>query len=118
MLDLRKLQTFQVAAATSNFTRAAAQLGVCQSSVTVHIKALEEELGVPLFERCRSSKQVRLTEMGRQMLEYSRRLLMLAEETTASIRRLATKGSLTVGHSDAASSDKLPAGQNFDSEFG
>lgn len=91
MLDLRKLQTFQVAAATSNFTRAAAELGCCQSSVTVHIKALEDELGVSLFERCRFTKKVRLTEMGRQMLEYSYKLLALAEETTAAIRRRATK---------------------------
>ena len=44
MLDLRKLQTFQVAAATNSFTRAAAELGCCQSSVTVHIRALEDEL--------------------------------------------------------------------------
>jgi DNA-binding transcriptional LysR family regulator len=91
MLDLRKLQTFQVAAATSNFTRAAAELGCCQSSVTVHIKALEDELGVPLFERCRFTKTVKLTEMGRQMLEYSHKLLKLAEETTAAIRRHAAK---------------------------
>lgn len=87
MLDLRKLQTFQVAAATSNFTRAAAELGCCQSSVTVHIKALEDELGVTLFERCRFTKQVRLTEMGRQMLEYSQKLLTLANEATLSIRQ-------------------------------
>ena len=83
MLDLRKLQTFQVAAATNNFTRAAAELGCCQSSVTTHIKALEDELGGPLFERCRSSKTVILTEVGRRVLDYAGRLLALAEETKA-----------------------------------
>jgi DNA-binding transcriptional LysR family regulator len=51
--------------------------------VTVHIKALEDELGVPLFERCRSSKTVILTDVGRQVLEYAGRLLALAEETKA-----------------------------------
>jgi DNA-binding transcriptional LysR family regulator len=86
MLDLRKLKTFQVAAATSNFTRAAAELGVCQASVSTHIKALEEELGVPLFERCRFPNSVRLTDMGRQMLEYSHKLLSLASEVTLVIR--------------------------------
>ena len=91
MLDLRKLQTFQVAAATSNFTRAAAELGCSQSSVTVQIKALENELGVSLFERCRFTKKVKLTEMGRQMLEYSHKLLKLAEEATAAIRRQAAR---------------------------
>jgi LysR family glycine cleavage system transcriptional activator len=91
MLDLRKLQTFRVAAATSNFTRAAAELGCCQSSVTVHIKALEDELGVPLFERCRYTKKVTLTRVGRQMLEYSHKLLSLAEEATATLRQPAVQ---------------------------
>jgi DNA-binding transcriptional LysR family regulator len=90
MLDLRKLQTFRVAAATRNFTRAAAELGCCQSSVTVHIKALEDELGVPLFERCRSSRTVILTAVGRQTLEYASRLLTLAEEAKAAIHSAAT----------------------------
>src|SRR5258706_9354012 len=85
MLDLRKLQTFQVAAATNSFTRAAAELGCCQSSVTVHIKALEDELGGPLFRRCRSSKTVVLTEMGRRVLDYAGRLLALAEEAKAAV---------------------------------
>jgi DNA-binding transcriptional LysR family regulator len=89
MLDLRKLQTFRVAAATRSFTRAAAELGCCQSSVTVHIKALEDELGVPLFERCRSSKTVVLTPVGRRTLEYARKLLALAEETKAAVHSAA-----------------------------
>jgi DNA-binding transcriptional LysR family regulator len=89
MLDLRKLQTFQVAAATNSFTRAAAELGCCQSSVTVHIRALEDELGVPLFERCRSSKTVVLTEVGRQALDYAGRLLALAEETKVAVHSAA-----------------------------
>jgi|SRR5690242_5372258 DNA-binding transcriptional LysR family regulator len=85
MLDLRKLHTFRVAAATRSFTRAAAELGCCQSSVTVHIRALEDELGVPLFERCRSSKTVVLTAIGRRVLDYAGRLLALAEETKAAV---------------------------------
>ena len=56
MLNLRKLQTFRVVADTHNFIRAAAQLGCCQSSVTTHIQALERELGVLLFDRCRRSR--------------------------------------------------------------
>jgi DNA-binding transcriptional LysR family regulator len=85
MLDLRKLQTFQVAAATGNFTRAAAELGCCQSNVTVHIQALEDELGVALFERCRSTKTVVLTETGRRALDYAGRLLALEEEAKAAL---------------------------------
>ena len=81
MLDLRHLETFRVVAVTNNFTRAAAELGCCQSTVTTHIMALERELGVSLFIRNRFSKTVLLTEEGRQALEYARRVLALVDET-------------------------------------
>jgi len=81
MLDLQHLETFRVAAVTRNFTRAAAALGICQSTVTTHIMALERELGAALFTRNRFSKTVALTEEGRQALEYAGRLLALVDET-------------------------------------
>ena len=81
MLDLQHLKTFRVAAFTNNFTRAAAMLGYCQSTVTTHIMALERELGAVLFIRDRFSKTVVLTEEGRHALEYAGRLLALANET-------------------------------------
>ena len=73
MLDLLKLKTFQAAAATNNFTRAAAELGYSQSKVTTHIQALESELGAPLFDRV--GRNVILTEVGRRTLEYANRLI-------------------------------------------
>jgi DNA-binding transcriptional LysR family regulator len=81
MLDLQHLKTFRAVAVTSNFTRAAAVLGYCQSTVTTHIMALERELGAALFIRNRFSKTVVLTEEGRQALEYAGRLLALVDET-------------------------------------
>ena len=80
IFDMRQLHTFRVVAMTRNFTRAAAEMGCCQSTVTVHIRALERELGVSLFERNRCSKKVALTEEGRRALEYAERLLALANE--------------------------------------
>ena len=80
MLDLQHLETFCVVTHTSNFTRAAARLGCCQSTVTMHIRALERELGAPLFVRDRSSKTVILTEVGRRVLQYAGRLVALAKE--------------------------------------
>ncbi|MBZ5676885.1 MAG: LysR family transcriptional regulator [Acidobacteriia bacterium] len=80
ILDMRQLHTFRVVAITKNFTRAAAELGCCQSTVTVHIRALERELGISLFERNRSSKRVVLTDEGKRALEYAQRLLALANE--------------------------------------
>ncbi|HEY3440134.1 MAG TPA: LysR family transcriptional regulator [Paludibaculum sp.] len=78
--------TFQVVAETHNFTRAAMTLGYSQSGVTMQIKALERELGTMLFERCRFSRRVELTDEGRLTLDYARRLLTLADETKAAVR--------------------------------
>jgi len=83
MLDLQQLETFRVVAVTSNFTRAAAQLGYHQSTVTFHIKSLERELGVRLFERHRFSRTIAMTEVGRRIFEYAERLLALAAEAKA-----------------------------------
>lgn len=85
ILDMRQLHTFRVVAMTRNFTRAAVELGCCQSTVTVHIQALERELGVSLFERDRSAKTVVLTDEGKRVLEYTQRLLALANEVNAAV---------------------------------
>lgn len=83
---LERLATFRVVASTGHFTSAAVQLGYSQATVTVHIKALESQLGVTLFERCRFSRDIVLTEAGRRALEYAVRLLALAEETKMALR--------------------------------
>ena len=87
MFELRQLQTFRMVALTSNFNRAAAQLGCSQSNVTFHIRSLERELGALLFQRHRFSKGATLTEVGRRTLEYADRLLALAEEVQATVQR-------------------------------
>jgi DNA-binding transcriptional LysR family regulator len=85
LIDLIKLKTFLVVAATNSFTLAAARLGYSQSSVTTHIQILERELGVSLFDRM--AKRVTLTEVGCQLAGYAQRLLDLAEEARDSIRK-------------------------------
>ncbi len=59
MMELRQLNTFRTVATTLNFTRAAEALNYVPSNVTMQIKALEEELGVRLFDRL--GKQLVLT---------------------------------------------------------
>lgn len=85
LLDLQKLETFLVVATTRNFTRAAIVLGYSQSSVTMHVKAIEKELGVLLFERHRFSRDVVLTEAGCRTVEYAKRLLALADEAMVAV---------------------------------
>lgn len=84
-MELRQLTIFRAVARMQNFTRAATSLNYVQSNITAQIHALEEELGVRLFDRL-GGKQVVLTDAGRHLLEYAERLLDLAEEAQATVR--------------------------------
>ena len=50
-MELKNLRTFQAVVDQGSYQKAADALGYTQSTVTVHIQQLEEELGVPLFQR-------------------------------------------------------------------
>lgn len=82
-MEFRHLDTFRTVAAELSFTRAAARLGYVQSAVTSHIKALEDELGVRLFDRL--GRRIVLTHAGSQLLDYAGRILQLADEAAAMI---------------------------------
>jgi len=73
MIDLIKVETFLRAAETLSFSETAKQLHMSQPSVSHQIKILEQELGVTLFER--SGAGLRLTEAGRILMPWARRLL-------------------------------------------
>jgi LysR family transcriptional regulator, cyn operon transcriptional activator len=77
-MEIWQLRTFRVIAETLNFTRASEKLNLTQSAVSHQIKALEEELGEPLFIRAKSG--VILTRAGKITLEYAKRILAEAEE--------------------------------------
>ena len=102
---LERLATFRVVASTGHFTSAAVQLGYSQATVTVHIKGLESQLGVTLFERCRFSRNISLTDAGRRALEYAVKLLALAEET-----KMALKGAAPLDENDARIASINPNG--------
>ena len=76
-MELSQLRTFRVVAETLNFTRAAERLYLTQSAVSYQIKALEQELGEPLF--IRGKKGVRLSRAGQAALEHAVRMLDEAE---------------------------------------
>lgn len=77
-MELWQLRTFRVIAETLNFTKAAETLSLTQSAVSHQIKALESELGEPLF--IRAKRGVILTSAGKIALEYAIRILDEAEE--------------------------------------
>ena len=72
-MELYQLRTFLTVAELGNLTQAAVVLHLSQPAVTAQIKALEEELGLPLFERVDGG--VTLTRAGSHLLDEARELL-------------------------------------------
>lgn len=92
-----QLRAFHAVATEGGFTRAAAALHVSQPTLSGQVKALEEAYGVRLFER--RGRRVEPTELGRALLEITRRLFTLeteAEQLLAAARGL-RRGHLRIG---------------------
>ncbi|RIW32036.1 LysR family transcriptional regulator [Bacillus salacetis] len=77
-MELNWLRTFITAAHYTNFRKASEVLFISQPSVTVHIKQLEKELGVSLFDR--EGRTLKLTEAGRIYLNHAQKLIGFYEE--------------------------------------
>src|SRR5215469_6624444 len=95
-MELRHLRYFVAVAEIENVSRAATQkLHVAQPSLSRQIRDLENEVGVPLFER--TAKSVRLTDAGRAFLGEARAILKLADDAVLKARDVAGKQELLVG---------------------
>ena len=106
-MEIRLLKTFLAAASLLNFTKAAEQLGYAQSTITGQIQALEEELGIMLFERF--GKQINLTKEGEALYTYAAQILKLSDEAKDLISSsLTPKGSLTIGTAESLCIHRLP----------
>ncbi|MEV5575539.1 LysR family transcriptional regulator [Spirillospora sp. NPDC052269] len=77
-MELRQLRVFEAVVRHGTVTDAAVALDLAPSSVSARIRALEESLGVPLFDR--TARGMRLTPSGERMLSWSRRLLDDADQ--------------------------------------
>ena len=99
-VTFRQLRVFNAVARHLSFAKAAETLHVSAPAVTMQIKELEAEVGMPLFER--QGRKVSLTTSGEYMLVYTRKMLALlkdAEDAAARLQRIQT-GKLTIGMVD------------------
>lgn len=78
-MEFRNLYSFLRVAELGSFTKAAAELGYAQSTITTHIQQLEQEVGTPLFEHI-GRRQISLTAYGSQMIPYVHEILRLQEQ--------------------------------------
>jgi DNA-binding transcriptional LysR family regulator len=83
-MELSQLRTFREVAEALSFTRAAQKLNMTQSAVSHQIKALERELGEPLFIRAKGG--VHLSDAGHLALSYAERILEEADALRERIR--------------------------------
>ena len=96
-LTLRQLQIFVAAAKNLSFARTAEELHLTPPAVSMQLKQLEENIGLPLFER--SGREVRLTAAGGLFVHHAARILGEIKDTEFSLQSLldAETGQITVG---------------------
>lgn len=83
-MDLTDLKTFEAVARLGSMNKAAVELNTVQSNVTARIRALEEDLGLALFER--HARGVVTTPAGQRMMPFVGRIAKLVEDARAAAR--------------------------------
>jgi len=96
-VTFRQLRVFEAVARHLSYTQAAQELHLSQPAVSMQIKQLEENVGLPLFEQI--GKKIYLTEAGHEMFHYSRSIAGQLAEAEEVIQQL--KG-VHRGHLDIA----------------
>ncbi len=107
MLDFR-LKVFQSAARNLSFTKAANQLLITQPAITKHIKELESEFEVKLFDRI--GNKLALTQAGKILLSYTDHIFSLHNELKFELSQLkgGFEGSLRLGASTTIAQYVIP----------
>lgn len=108
MIENFRLRVFRAVAEHLNFSRAAEELLLTQPAVTQQIKLLEEELGVPLFDR--SGGRIALTAGGAALLPFAETIRALGEEALAAVAGAYGQqgGELSIGASQTIGQYLLP----------
>lgn len=96
-MDFKQIQTFLQVAEVGSFTKAAEILSLSRSMVSIHIKQLETQLGVILFNR--NTRQVALTDAGKSFYQDCRQIKKSYEEAVEKIQQSETmlSGTLRLG---------------------
>ena len=106
-MEIRHLKTFKTIVDLGGFTKAAEHLGYAQSTITFHIKSLEEELGKPVFDRI--GKKVILTETGKFLLPNAIKMLNIYKDLKeVSSGNGEIKGELVISAPEALLIYRLP----------
>lgn len=95
-VTLRQLRVFEAVARHLSYTKASRELHLSQPAVSMQVRQLEDELGLPLFEKL--GKQTELTEAGRELYHYScgiNRSLQEMEEVMESLKGV-SRGRLNI----------------------
>src|SRR4029453_11329274 len=109
-MDLAALRIFRAVVREGGVTRAAERLNRVQSNVTTRIRQLEDELGVALF--IRDGKRLHLAPAGQVLLDYSERLLSLADEARLAVQDSKPRGIFRLGAMESTAAVRLPAALN------
>ena len=106
-MEVRQLQIFCALADELNFTRTAERVHTVQSNVTTQIKALEEELGTPLFDRL--GRRVTLTDAGRRFQPFAFQALTAMEQGQRAMQAGSEpSGPLRIGAPESVLTYRLP----------
>ncbi|MFV9475101.1 LysR substrate-binding domain-containing protein [Advenella sp. RU8] len=94
-LDLGLLRTLVTVEKTNTFSGAAEALFKTQSAVSQQMQRLEEQMGYPLFQK--RGRHRELTQQGKQLAEYARRLLAINDEVLRTVGRQQMEGHIRFG---------------------
>jgi len=106
-LDIRQLRTLIAVAEYRTFASAGDAIGLTQSSVSLHIKALEDDLHTELFDRSRRPPV--LNSQGRALVERAREVIKLCDDISRSISNDELAGSLNLGAVPTCLAGVLPS---------
>jgi LysR family transcriptional regulator, transcriptional activator of the cysJI operon len=114
VLENFRIRVFRTVAHHLNFSRAAEELLLAQPAVTQQVKALEDELGVPLFDR--SGGRISLTAGGNVLLPFADKIKEVSDQAFAAVAETTGEqaGELAVGASQTIGQYLLP---NFVASF-